>query len=155
MKERPFVFTVTRCLWIWLEANNRTSSNIHWNHQWYWSYFLTAHNTLNGTTDVSIVYLMRAHLSWKKPLISSHTVTQPHTRSLAMRTTWMIQIACLARLYSRTLLHTMYLVFVLYKDVKSCAFRWCTRTTRVHTRLGWSCFEPSLVLYPWASTVLC
>ena len=96
LKERPFMFTVTWCLWIRLEANNWTSSNIHWNHQWYWSYYLKAHNTLNGTTHVSIVYLMRACPSWKKPLISFHTVTQPHTRSLAMRTTWMIQIACLA-----------------------------------------------------------
>ena len=32
----------------------------------------------------------------------------------------MIQTACLARLYSHTLLHFTYLVFVLYKDVKSC-----------------------------------
>ena len=50
-KEHPFVFTVTWCPWIWLEANNWTSSNKRRNHQQLWSYVLMAHNILNGIND--------------------------------------------------------------------------------------------------------
>ena len=59
----------------------------------------------------------------------------------------MTQIACLAGLYSRTVLHCMYLVSVLYKDVSHVHFDG-GHATGVHTCLGCSKFEPALILFP-------
>ena len=66
-------------------------------------------------------------------LISSRMVTQPHL--LLTRTTWTAQIACLAGVSSRTVLHCMYLVFVTYKDVTRMHFDGA-RMTGAHVRLG-------------------
>ena len=72
---------------------------------------------------------MRVRLSWKKPLISSRTVTQPHTHH------W--QWGQLGWFRSAVwLLHCTHLVFVLYRDIKLCAFQWRTRTTGVHPDLA-------------------
>ena len=78
------------------------------------------------------------HLSWRKltpPLNSSCTVTQ-HSL-LATRTTWTTQITCPADLYSRSVLHCTYLIFVPYKDISHVHFDGAC-TTVVHTGLGWS-----------------
>ena len=64
----------------------------------------------------------------------------PHSaqiHSLLATTTWTAQIACLASLYSCTVLHCTYLVFVLYKEVSRVHFDG-TCAIRAHTRLGWS-----------------
>ena len=63
-----------------------------------------------------------ARWSWRKltpPSNSSRMVTQLHS-FLATRTTWTTQITCLAGLYSRTVLHCTYLVFVTYKESVMC-----------------------------------
>ena len=69
-----------------------------------------------------------------QPSNSSLMVTQPHLL-LATRMTWMTQIACLAGLYSHTVLHCTYLVLVPYKDV-SCVHFDGAHATRAHAGLG-------------------
>ena len=73
-------------------------------------------------------------LSWRKltpSLNSPLMVTQPHSL-LATRTTWTTQVACLASLYSCTVL---------------CTFQWCTYDwSACRTRLKLT--EPTSVLFP-------
>ena len=92
-------------------------------------------------------------LSWRKlspPSNSFHMITQPHSL-LATRMTWTTQIACLASLYSHTVLHCTYLVFVPNKRCQSCAFQWCTHDWSTRwTGLKLICprFVPALLFYP-------
>ena len=96
-KDPPFVVAVTRCPWIWLEANNWTSSNKHRNHQQLWSYVLMAHNILNGINDVSIVWQL---------FIAGNEDNLDNSDHLSSQS-----------VLSHTLLRCTYLVFVLFKDM--------------------------------------
>ena len=78
-------------------------------------------------------------LDFFPPSNSYRTVTQPHSL-LATRMTWTTQIACLAGLYTRTVLHCTYLVFVPYKGVSRVHFDGARRS-----RL--KLIEPAIVLF--------
>ena len=77
-----------------------------------------------------------------------------HSHTLATRLTWTTQIACLAGLYSVTVVPCICAV----QRNQSCAFRRCTRnwsTRRTRLKLIESALVlfPPLVLYPRVSTV--